>query len=390
MLDNFQKILFLAVMVFLTIFANRNFVSKQTASITANGADAFSDNGATPVFILESPAKVFAENTFNAAPVLDKKEESENNVIKQAIKEGILQDLPIPISAIGEISNASDGGSGQKTSSGGFTADAGSSYDYSGSAENYSANATFYRVADGLPVSIGAQASLVADLKTKEVFFTSMPRKRWPLASITKLVSAAIVMKDIAQNQSTTLQLADFSADSAEKKLKIGDRYSIRDFLRTMLMISSNESAEALARFYGRDSFVSAMNAMAREWGLFDTHFDDPTGISSASQSTAEDLVKLAGEIYDRYPDILRITKTPSALIAELNSGRKIALANINNFAGRGDFIGGKTGYTEDANGNLLSIFSYKKEPILIIVLGTDDRFGDTEKLFGWFKQSYR
>ena len=167
-------------------------------------------------------------------------------------------------------------------------------------------------------------------------------------------------------------------------------------------------SAEALANAYsprfarldseserageagGRSAFIDGLNGLAAEWGLGATHVSDPTGLSIANQSIAENIAALALRIYRDYPEVFATTGLKSAAITETNSKKKTIIANINQFAGRADFLGGKTGYTDEADGNLLSIFSYGRRPVVIVVFGTDDRFGETGKLFEWFKNNFR
>jgi D-alanyl-D-alanine carboxypeptidase len=132
------------------------------------------------------------------------------------------------------------------------------------------------------------------------------------------------------------------------------------------------------------------MNARAAAWGMTNTYFGDPSGLSATNESTANDFLKLAQEVYNHYPQIFTTTRTPQTYITEQNSGKKILVKSINNFAGEPDFIGGKTGHTNEADGNLLSIFSYENKPVFILVLGTDDRFGDTQKLYAWFKANFK
>ncbi len=106
----------------------------------------------------------------------------------------------------------------------------------------------------------------------------------------------------------------------------------------------------------------------------------------------------LARKIYATYPQILAITRTPQVTITELGSapaggvGRQTPVKSINDFAGRADFIGGKTGYTDEAAGNLLSIFSYDSHPVFIVVLGTQDgvRFAKTLALYSWFVNNFK
>jgi D-alanyl-D-alanine carboxypeptidase len=89
---------------------------------------------------------------------------------------------------------------------------------------------------------------------------------------------------------------------------------------------------------------------------------------------------------------VLAYGNTPSIMITELQSDTKVNVKSINEFAGNPNFIGGKTGYIPQAGDNLLSIFRYNGNPILIIVLGaanTAQRFGDTTKLLNWFTMNY-
>jgi D-alanyl-D-alanine endopeptidase (penicillin-binding protein 7) len=232
------------------------------------------------------------------------------------------------------------------------------------------------------------EAALVANLQTGAISFGDNNGKRWPLASVTKLMTATIVMDNFTMDQKITITPDAFAADPSEKTLRAGDVYTVSNLLQFLLLPSSNVAAEAFADAYGRANFIAAMNARAATWGMTNTHYDDPSGLSSGNQSTADDLLLLAQKIYSGYPKILVITRTTQSTATELNLGTKTIVKSINDFAGQADFIGGKTGYTDIADGNLLSIFKYRNHPILVIVLGTDeaDRFANTQKLYSWFK----
>jgi D-alanyl-D-alanine carboxypeptidase len=236
------------------------------------------------------------------------------------------------------------------------------------------------------------EAALIANLNDGTIYFGNNDSKRWPLASVTKLMTATVVMDNLNLNQEITITPQEFAADPDEKTLRAGDTYTVSDLLQFLLLPSSNVAAEALADTYGRTNFLNAMNARALAWGMTSTHYDDPSGLSSANQSTADDLLLLAQKIYSGYPGILTITRTTQVYATELGSGKKVLVKSINNFAGEADFIGGKTGYTDVADGNLLSLFEYSGRPVLVVVLGTDDadRFTNTEKLFDWFKMNFK
>ncbi|RJP44981.1 D-alanyl-D-alanine carboxypeptidase [Candidatus Parcubacteria bacterium] len=249
---------------------------------------------------------------------------------------------------------------------------------------------SFYRIKDEPPPLVSAERVLVADLRSGDDFLSIKKSGRWPLASITKLMGAVVVLRDMDLEQGVAVGEADFLPQSQEERsLTTGGRYRAADLLRAMLTASSNEAAEALANSLGRASFIAAMNAAARDWGLDETNFDDPTGLSASNQSTPADIQKLLLRIYDEYPDILKITRAKSWSIRNLDSGSVKAMKSTNLFAGQANFIGGKTGYTDEAGGNLVSVFRYRDRPLFIVVLGSDDRFGETEKLFSWFSRNF-
>lgn len=236
----------------------------------------------------------------------------------------------------------------------------------------------FRHIGSAQPPEIQAKAAMVTDLKTGRAYFESNQNLRWPTASITKLMTALMTLKNMDLSQ--PVKIGDEASDT----------YSGNDVLNTMLIISKNEAAEAFANVYGRNDFISGLNSLAREFGMSSTNFSDPTGLSVANQSTINDLQKLASNIYRNYPKIFEITRKKSVTVTELDSKKKTKLSNINIFAGTAGFVGGKTGHTDEANNNLLSVFSYANRPILVVILGADNSFEETEKLMDWFKSNYK
>jgi D-alanyl-D-alanine carboxypeptidase len=128
------------------------------------------------------------------------------------------------------------------------------------------------------------------------------------------------------------------------------------------------------------------MKNQAVAWGMFNTYFGDPTGLSSANQSTLDDLEIFMGHIWREYPGILAYSKNSIKTLTDSVTGKPVVIYAINKFASRPDFLGGKTGYTDIAKENLISVFNVNNRTVLTIILGSDDRFGDTEILLGWAK----
>lgn len=250
----------------------------------------------------------------------------------------------------------------------------------------------FTRVAVTTVPDINSAVALIADLQTGGPFLNMNASERWPMASISKLMTAVVATNLLSPEQRITITESMVAVDPTEQILHVGDTYTVADLMYVMLLPSNNVAAEAFAEFYGRSRFLAAMNAQAQAWGMTDTYYDDPSGLSAANESNAEDLLKLAQNIYTNYPQILAITRTPQVTVQNLATGQPVILKSINDFAGNADFIGGKTGYTDQADGNLLSIFEYEGKPIVIVVLGINDgvRFDATQELYNWFKTDFK
>ena len=251
--------------------------------------------------------------------------------------------------------------------------------------------AGFLRRAWTPPPTIGARSALVGDLRNGEVFFEVRADADWPIASLTKLMTAAVVLERFDLERTITLAESDFALgrNSSHGTLAPGETYAGRDLLALMLLPSANEAAEAFARVYGRDEFVAAMNATAAGWGLARTHFTDPSGLARDNRSTAAELLRLAIALEREYPDILALTRAPATTVTELTTGARKTVESSHELAGRPDFLGGKTGTTLFAGENLITAFSYGS-PALIIILGDTDRFGTTVRLFNWFTGDFK
>jgi D-alanyl-D-alanine endopeptidase (penicillin-binding protein 7) len=374
--ENIQKFLFLGVMILIVVFANNGQLTRRVTSLSDANFSASVGGGPPPVFVLKSPNQILTQISQTTTFV---SKEASSGMSSAPSEQTMGDKVPVVPLQPGTGVTGKDVVENAVDSSGVSLASADD--------PGYS---TFYRVGSENPPDIQARVGLVADMKSGEYFWSQLPNVRWPLASLTKLMTAAIASRNITLNSSTTLSDSDFVIGSTDKEIKAEDTFTVADLRLVMLLESRNEAAEAIANFYGRDRFFEAMNSQAASWGLSDTYFSDPSGLSAANQSTAADLSKFMRNIFGQYPEILKITKMKSSYVTELDSGRRVLINNINNFAGRPDFLGGKTGYTDEANGNLISVFSYERQPVLIIVLGTDDRFGDTEKLLGWFERNFK
>ena len=176
-------------------------------------------------------------------------------------------------------------------------------------------------------------------------------------------------------------------------RLKAGTQLSIYQLLFPLLMESSNEAAETIARYYGRANFIKHMNEKAVSIGMLRSHFADPSGASAENTSTAEDLFMLAKYIYNNRSFIFNIT---SGKVEESAYGKSdfTDLANLNDFIDNEFFFGGKNGKTAAAAETNLSVFEFPvgpiKRPIVSIVLDSPNEKNDTETLIDYTLNNFR
>lgn len=231
--------------------------------------------------------------------------------------------------------------------------------------------------------SIGARFGLVRYLNSDMTPFERNPEGRWPIASITKLMTAIIASEQGLLTKNITFTDAMIAVEGSAGNFKAGDTMTGSDIVKGMLLVSSNDAAVALSQIYGSEAFIALMNEKAKTLRMSDTTFFDPSGLSARNQSTGNDLYKLMGYLNSEHPELLAITRQKKVTVTELNTKRKRTIANIDEFAGQVNFIGGKTGYITEAegNGNLVTLFTHNSQPFVIVVLGSPDRFGETRKL---------
>jgi D-alanyl-D-alanine carboxypeptidase len=247
----------------------------------------------------------------------------------------------------------------------------------------------FHRVANDPAPEVSAVSAAIFDVQSGEKYLDLNSSRRWPIASLSKLMTAVVAYERLDLDSKITLSQKDF-ADGDNPVFAAGEVYKTRDLLKAMLVASRNTAANALAESYGYEKFLKEMNDKALGWGMENTNFSDPSGLSVSNQSSAEDLLKLVRGVTSERPDIWKTTQNARISVKEAVTGKAKIFTSTHKFVDRADFYGGKTGYTPEADGNLISVFLYGKRTIGIIVLGSADRFGDTEKLLNWFTNDFR
>lgn len=240
---------------------------------------------------------------------------------------------------------------------------------------------------------VSAKIVLVADIATGQILWSKNINQRWPIASLTKLITSVFALINFDQNTKITLTEKDInvldSGTQSNQNLQAGESYSVSDLIKWMMLASRNEAAEGLANFFGREKFIEGMNKLVKDWQINSTYFNDPTGLSVSNQSVPEDILKIIQKIYFEYPDILKISTKKTLQVKDLTSLKNKTIYNIHPFAGYHDFLGGKTGFINESKQNLISVFNFKKRPVMILVMGSESRAEDTQIIYDWLRSNF-
>jgi D-alanyl-D-alanine carboxypeptidase len=251
--------------------------------------------------------------------------------------------------------------------------------------------------------AVSLTAAVAKELGSPTALFSYRTNARWPLASVTKLMTSVVALETLGPATILTIPQSAIDTEGVSGGMKAGERYAVIDLVRMMLTVSSNDAAIAVAQAYDKRElgeaayeqtlnktalFTAAMQEKARLLGMSETYFGDPSGLSVINQSVVRDLEVLMQYIQNTHPILLEVSRATTNKVLERKTMTSRSLTNINTrFAGTPEFVGGKTGFIDESSGNLLSLFKYNGKQYLIIVLGAEDREGETAKIFEWVKE---
>ena len=243
-------------------------------------------------------------------------------------------------------------------------------------------------------LEVRSSSALVVDVKTGKTLYQKNATKVRPIASLTKLMTALVVL-DARQNLNQTLTIDQNDRDNIKhtySRVRFGTKVSRRDALHLALMSSENRMASALARHYpgGRSAFIRAMNNKARQLGMRNSRFYDSTGLSTRNVSTARDLAKLITAAY-RQPLIRQFTQDTNKEMRFSTPAYSLMFNNTNPLVKNPDWDVrlSKTGYTDEAGRCLLMRAKPDRQELAIVLLnsvGKRTPIGDANRIRKWLK----
>jgi len=244
------------------------------------------------------------------------------------------------------------------------------------------------------PLSLQSAVALALDQETGEVLFEKNAQAVLPIASITKLMTAMVVL----DAQLPMTEMLDISQDDVDterntrSRLRLGTRLSRGELMQLALMSSENRAAHALGRHYpgGMERFVEQMNRKAREVGMASSHFVEPTGLSSYNVSNARDLARLV-RAASGYP-LIREYSTASGLTVDTGY-RTVSFRNTNRLIGNPEWDIGlqKTGYLSDAGNCVVMQTRIDGRGVVLVLLDARARWarvGDAQRIRTWIEKT--
>jgi D-alanyl-D-alanine endopeptidase (penicillin-binding protein 7) len=244
------------------------------------------------------------------------------------------------------------------------------------------------------PLDLKSSVALVIDQDTREVLLSKNDQAVLPIASLTKLMTGVLISEaHLPMDEMITITQDDVDTEKgSSSRLRVGTMLSRGELLHLALMSSENRAAHALGRTYpgGLASFVGLMNAKAKMLGMKDTHYVEPTGLSSHNQSSAQDLATLVNAAYA--DPLLRELSTSPGYQVEVGN-RTLQYNNTNRLVKNPAWQIGlqKTGYINEAGQCLVMQAKIAGRKLIMVFLdsaGKLSRIGDAERVRRWVESA--
>lgn len=236
--------------------------------------------------------------------------------------------------------------------------------------------------------------AMIYDERSGRPLYTKNADVVAPIASISKLMTAMVVLDaQLPMDEEITISREDMDTlKGTHSRMRPGMKLTRGELLKLALMASENRAAAALARTYpgGTAAAVAKMNVKARELGMVNTHFLEPTGLNSGNVSTAQDLVKMVLAA-QAYTPIHKATTSTSHLV-EMAGYRPMLYRNTNPLVKNASWNIGvsKTGYISEAGRCLVMKANINERPVVIVLLdswGKSTRIGDANRVKKWMEK---
>lgn len=246
---------------------------------------------------------------------------------------------------------------------------------------------------DGIKLNL--KAAMVVNYDNGNVIYSKNSEQVRPIASLTKLVTAMVLLDKKIDLSRTAVITKEDAFRSSKSRLRVGYELTLKDLLHAAMLSSDNRAARAIARTVSGsiEAFTEEMNIKVRKLGLENSKFFEPTGLEPNNISTAHEILKILHYSY-QYKQIREITQKKIYFVKIKNrNNKKLQMVNTNIIVhSKYKVLAGKTGYTIASDYCLTTLVKNKQgERLSVVVLGVPGdklRFREARKLIEWgFKQ---
>jgi D-alanyl-D-alanine carboxypeptidase len=239
-------------------------------------------------------------------------------------------------------------------------------------------------VASHVKKTIGADAYLVRDVASSTILFEKESGRALPVASLTKLVTAVVAELSYGPHNSVSITPEALGTEGNTGQFRLDETFSLFDIIHPLILVSSNDAAEAIARSYkpGRAAFIKEMNDWVYSIGAYHTSFVDPSGLSPKNISSADDTALILEWIYKNRLDLAAVLRMKSY------ASHTHTWINKTHFLNLSSYVAGKNGYIPEAKETAVALFNVNNRLYSVAVLGTKNRDKDVLELLQWIMDS--
>ncbi len=243
-----------------------------------------------------------------------------------------------------------------------------------------------YKSAAYTPYQARARSAAVYDLDSASYLYTKNHQQQLPIASITKIVTALVILQNHDPDDIVTIpEGLELPADAERIGIKTGEQFRVDEALRVMLIPSANDMAQALAIWDAGslELFATKMNEQARLWSLKNSQFKNPTGLDQDGHyASIEDLVTVAIILLQN--DDFRAIIATDRYTATNQAGKRYSLVSTNKLLSYPYIKGLKTGLTIEAGQTLVTLAQKADQQLIGVVLNSPDRFQESKNMLDW------
>lgn len=237
---------------------------------------------------------------------------------------------------------------------------------------------------------ISAKSGFFIETKSGQVLYMKNGRQRLPVASLVKVMTVLIALEHKNMDEQFLVSKSAAEMEPDKMLLIAGERLTLKELLSGIFLVSANDSAEVLAEETtgSREEFIKLMNEKAKQLGMVDTYFANPTGLdedTNNSYSSSYDLAILTRYLIRNYPQVVDISKSEHIFLPQTENHQDYDMySGINLLTTYSGVVGFKTGYTPEAGLTLITLARKNGYEIIGVLLGSESRRDEARGLLDY------